>query len=176
MKRGRLKRAPLVPRRIGCSPDFSTGQGVRLPLAFRVSDVRISFANPSPTKRKIWGVEEQPGEPFIPRAWKHEKIGWIYFVGVDDGHSPIKIGWAEDVGKRMKQLQIGNWKDLVTFGEISGGKLLEHWLHKQIKEHHIRGEWFARTPALMWLRRLEELTHVPDNLVEFKKPELHVVE
>lgn len=89
------------------------------------------------------------------RAMPGQPVGWVYFVGVDDGHSPIKVGWALDIDRRIAELQCGIWKELVCFGEVHGGRILETWAHRQLVPYRVRREWFQREAALTLLREMQ---------------------
>lgn len=64
---------------------------------------------------------------------------WTYFIqaGTD---GPVKIGVAQDVEKRIKELQTGCPDDLRLIGRIQGN--CESELHKRFSQFRLRGEWF----------------------------------
>ena len=68
----------------------------------------------------------------------------LYFIQVGD-HGPIKIGTANDVHSRLKNLQCASPCELRVVREMDGGKRLEGAAHKRFAAQHIRGEWFAIT-------------------------------
>ena len=74
----------------------------------------------------------------------------VYFIksGRKSG-SPIKIGVAKDVMRRLNELQIGNPIELILLAAFKANSdahayWLEKNLHKFFKEDHIRGEWFEK--------------------------------
>lgn len=70
-------------------------------------------------------------------------ITYIYFLEAGkDG--PIKIGFAKDVRKRVKDMQSGNHLPLNVILEIPGDYLNEGQFHDLFARHNIRGEWFQR--------------------------------
>lgn len=76
----------------------------------------------------------------------HPLVIWTYFIqaGVD---GPVKIGIAEDVEERLKQLQTGCPDDLRLIGRIRGN--CEADLHKRFERLRLRGEWFKPDVRLM---------------------------
>jgi hypothetical protein len=76
----------------------------------------------------------------------HAVVIWTYFIqaGVD---GPVKIGIAEDVEERLKQLQTGCPDDLRLIGRIHGN--CESDLHGRFERLRLRGEWFKPDVRLM---------------------------
>lgn len=72
--------------------------------------------------------------------------GWVYFIS--SGQGAIKIGWAKDPDKRLRQLQIGTPKPLRLVGVIAGSQMVERLIHKDLALARLRGEWFDRKKAL----------------------------
>jgi hypothetical protein len=74
----------------------------------------------------------------------------VYFIKSGRGKgSPIKIGVARDVMRRLNELQIGNPLELVLLASFKANSeahayWLEKNLHRFFKEDHIRGEWFGK--------------------------------
>lgn len=67
--------------------------------------------------------------------------GYVYFVQAETG-GPIKIGSANNVKRRLKQLQTGNPELLVLLHSTTGGKRLERSLQESFKKYNKRDEWF----------------------------------
>jgi hypothetical protein len=65
----------------------------------------------------------------------------IYFVQTESG-GPIKIGFAEDVGKRVADLQLAMPHRLVVLGVMDGTRSNEQELHRRLHHIRVRGEWF----------------------------------
>lgn len=60
---------------------------------------------------------------------------------------PVKIGIANNVESRMYDLQIGNPQELnilykLPMNSRRHAHMVENRLHRQLKRHNIRGEWF----------------------------------
>lgn len=58
------------------------------------------------------------------------------------GDSPIKVGKAIDVRKRMLELKTGNPRPLELKAVLVGGLVFEHELHRELKDYRLVGEWF----------------------------------
>ena len=73
--------------------------------------------------------------------------GVVYFIQRENG-GDIKIGYTNDIERRLKTLQTGNADRLVVLGLIRGDQALEASLHRKFAIHRVRkdGEWFR--PAL----------------------------
>lgn len=73
---------------------------------------------------------------------KTREDGWIYVLQEVTG-GPFKIGFANDIVERIKQLQTGNWRELKLVAFHRGSSKLEAQLHRIHARHRIRSEWFA---------------------------------
>lgn len=63
---------------------------------------------------------------------------------ITDGEC-IKIGISKDVRSRIKELQTGNPRNLVLWGEFDADgsdEVVEAELHLKLAGHRVRGEWF----------------------------------
>lgn len=67
--------------------------------------------------------------------------GFVYFVQRgEDG--PIKIGWSQDVTRRIGELQVANAERLFLLGAIPGTMKDETKTHKRFIHLRINAEWF----------------------------------
>lgn len=74
---------------------------------------------------------------------------YIYFVRCD-ATKRIKIGYARDIPKRMRELQCGNSQPLTLLGAIEAhSKDDERKIHQRFAEHRIFGEWFTENHELL---------------------------
>lgn len=75
-------------------------------------------------------------------------LTWIYFVqaGAD---GPIKIGSAQDVEGRIRNLQVSSHVELRLLGVVRATPLHEGELHDRFSESRLRGEWFEPTAELL---------------------------
>jgi hypothetical protein len=108
-------------------------------------------------------------------------IYYIYVIGPDSGF-PCKIGIAMDTAKRLASLQTAHWENLYlyeAFPMVNKGRSykIERIIHRRLKDHCIRGEWFNllvsdASKAIKEL--LEELKEVPKSTVDviYSKPSL----
>lgn len=68
---------------------------------------------------------------------------YIYVIGTEN---KIKIGFSKHPLKRLKQLQTGNCDKLQLYyqEEIEDSKIriVEHLIHRDLKQYHKNGEWF----------------------------------
>ena len=76
-------------------------------------------------------------------------MAFVYFIrcGRKNG-SPIKIGVANNIDKRMADLQIANPYELslvlsFEFDSRKHAEMVEKKIHRFFKSQHIRGEWFT---------------------------------
>jgi hypothetical protein len=65
----------------------------------------------------------------------------VYIIRAGE-HGPCKIGWADDVEARRKQLQVSHHDLLHVMRTIEGSRATERWLHQRFAELHMQGEWF----------------------------------
>jgi hypothetical protein len=92
---------------------------------------------------------------------------FIYIIG--NNTNKQKIGFSNNVNKRLKTLQTGNPEQLyIHHYELvpdDRARLLEHKLHKELNHMRIKGEWFEMSPndaklmlQFMMIRWLDDLT------------------
>ena len=72
---------------------------------------------------------------------------YVYFIQAENG-GPIKIGRAQSIHYRIRELQTGNPYKLVCRAFVEGGTLLERQLHWKFKEQRLQGEWFDPSDEL----------------------------
>lgn len=72
----------------------------------------------------------------------------IYFVQAGDG-GPIKIGRAQNVRQRIKDLQCAHFSNLRLLLTLSEKMAPEWALHRKFAEYRQAGEWFAPGPELL---------------------------
>lgn len=75
-------------------------------------------------------------------------ISGIYFIECT-GHGLVKIGWSENVPRRLKQLQAGCPFVLRIVGFMPGfGSKDESVLHYHLQRDRVRGEWFRMSKTV----------------------------
>lgn len=80
-----------------------------------------------------------------PRGPQRERRGTIYFVRAGER---IKIGFSQDVPRRLAQLQLFFPDVLEVVLELPGTILLERELHRRFGDLNIRQEWFEFAPPI----------------------------
>lgn len=63
------------------------------------------------------------------------------------GRRWVKIGIANDVARRLSDLQTGNPDPLELLAVGPGGRVVEQLLHVRYGDQHVRGEWFELEPG-----------------------------
>lgn len=77
----------------------------------------------------------------------NERVGTVYAVqGVSGG--PIKIGWTQDLDRRLGELQTGNAQPLRVIAACVGRRVDEQELHVRFAHLRLCGEWFKDDPEL----------------------------
>lgn len=83
-----------------------------------------------------------PGGGFLHRLCGERPNQRAYFIeNVETGR--IKVGRARNPGKRLRSLQTGSDCRLRIIGHIPADDATEARLHELLRQHHVRGEWYA---------------------------------
>lgn len=72
--------------------------------------------------------------------------GGVYLVA--DGRGRVKIGRAQNVARRMRELQCACPDPLVFLGMLSLKQSDERRFHKLFRRFRLRGEWFIKTQEM----------------------------
>lgn len=70
-----------------------------------------------------------------------EREGFVYFVQAGE-RGPIKIGWTQDVDRRIAELQTANAKKLILLGTLPGTLDTEASFHARFSHLRLEAEWF----------------------------------
>lgn len=70
-----------------------------------------------------------------------DAIGYVYAIRAL-GTSLAKVGFATDVARRLRTLQIGAPMELRVIWTLRETAVAEDWLHDHLGDRHSRGEWF----------------------------------
>lgn len=90
--------------------------------------------------------EQHLGQWLSEYHW--DPLRFVYVIQ-GDPETPIKVGIANDVHKRMKGIQTGYpWRLRLLFA-IPGDQHLEWYLHQRLKGHRLLGEWFQPDPDFL---------------------------
>ena len=73
------------------------------------------------------------------------KQDFVYFLSYGDA---VKIGYSNDIDKRVKSIRLMSPVPLTLIGVIPGGKDKEHELHMRFYHQRKHGEWFSLTGEL----------------------------
>jgi len=73
---------------------------------------------------------------------------YLYVIRCGTKHGPVKIGIAQNVERRLAQLQTASPFTLKICRKIKAksrkhAEHMEKWLHHRFRRKHIRGEWFT---------------------------------
>lgn len=104
------------------------------------------------TKRGPWqcfnchgAIKEVPVS--LRQVHVNDENGFVYFVQIgEDG--PFKIGWSQDVQRRLGELQVANPSRLYLRGTLRGTRRTESEFHVRFKSAHVGGEWFQNTEEI----------------------------
>jgi len=66
---------------------------------------------------------------------------YVYFIEAT-GLNRVKIGYATNPTKRIKDLDTGSAVNLELLGVVPGSLAKERQLHQKFAQYRIKGEWF----------------------------------
>jgi Meiotically up-regulated gene 113 len=72
----------------------------------------------------------------------------VYMIRAGE-HGPVKIGVADNVSRRLADMQVGNHEKLALIRVFEGGPAEETRLHERFADNHLRGEWHHFSRAMM---------------------------
>jgi len=101
-------------------------------FGLRVSDITWHRTDAKPNDREV-----------VVAPAKNE---WVYFLRAGPF---LKIGYATDIGKRIRELQTGCPYPISLVASIQGDRTAEGCLHRQFKSLRVNGEWFRFSGALV---------------------------
>ena len=65
----------------------------------------------------------------------------IYFIAQNNNR--VKIGYSQDIKKRIKSLKTASSYPLLLLGFIEGNRDVEKYYHEKFNKFHIQLEWFS---------------------------------
>jgi Meiotically up-regulated gene 113 len=112
-------------------------------------DKQLADDPPPPSKRiqcvPMLQIANVVVPPLGPNCYGH-----VYVIGFADY---VKIGWSEDVGRRLFDLQKHAPEKLVIYRLFAAKKATEKKLHRKFKRLRLHGDWFALTHSLKdWVK------------------------
>lgn len=75
----------------------------------------------------------------------------VYFI---QRGNYVKVGFTDDVARRLQQLASSSPETVVLLTTVPGGRCLEAALHDAFRELRVSGEWFHHRGPLARLTRL----------------------
>ena len=81
---------------------------------------------------------------YVPPKERH---GVVYFVEAGLG-GPVKIGWTQDVERRIAELQTANAHKLNLLGTVVGTMEDEASTHARFSHLRLEAEWFTNSPEI----------------------------
>jgi hypothetical protein len=99
----------------------------------------------------------------------HQRDVVVYFIQSEHG-GPIKIGYAEDLGKRLVQLQTSRPDKLVVLATAKVSSLKdERRVHSLFSSCREKGEWFSHSPRLgAFIKRVADGASLAELVTEFE--------
>ncbi|MNJ43225.1 hypothetical protein D3C77_382230 [compost metagenome] len=141
-------------RELRCDKPFPIGEvfvDESTPLFSRMSQYledeseRASFF----AVRAEGGAHEKPGVMQMAGLRGYAKsFTNVYFI-VCGSTGSIKIGRADNVERRLRELQVSNAGELAILGFFRAPSSFENFLHCLFARSHRRGEWFSITDDLL---------------------------
>jgi hypothetical protein len=114
------------------------------PLAFRdaLLNMARSALHTNPHNHAPEGADQiRTGEQIRRGPYTYDgQTELLYFAQADDG--PVKIGISSKPEKRLNELQVCNAHEVTLLGVFEVPRGHEKFLHAQLSQHRIRGEWF----------------------------------
>ena len=77
-----------------------------------------------------------------------DRLGHVYFVQSSGPGGPIKIGWSQDIPRRVGELQTANAHALRVIGKIEGTMQDEAAMHVRFAHLRMEAEWFRDAPEI----------------------------
>lgn len=108
---------------------------VRVRVARPITDTETLIAIFERTLEQSWLLRWGRGDGPYP--------GVVYFIQSGRKNGPIKIGYTNQIDKRLGYMQSGNPYELVLLGSVPGDRDLETSFHRWFEPWRIRGEWFS---------------------------------
>lgn len=72
----------------------------------------------------------------------------VYFIAAEGEGDPIKIGFTDNLERRLRELQNTSPKRLAVLAAVEGDRDLEQRMHEYLRDERQWGEWFTASPRL----------------------------
>lgn len=114
---------------------------------------RTSDLGAAVKKLEAFAAANPTGEVPLP----NRRANVVYFIRAATGQ--IKIGIAQDAGRRLASLRTMSPVALEFAAVVVGGQELEYAYHQRFAAHRLHGEWFAPHPDI--LAEIDRLNGAP---------------
>lgn len=153
-----------LPKPNGYSTWYWTASQIsRVAGEFRPKNVRLWHGLGEPTEAEFAEIRARASRLTVDlRDWrlrqerrvpipKVRKAGFVYFIRAGER---VKIGFSQDVRRRVSQLQTFFPEDLELLHVEPGSPMLEHALHRKFAALEIKREWFRlEAPIVAYVAR-----------------------
>lgn len=75
--------------------------------------------------------------------------GGVYFIQLEHGDRPIKIGRATNIRRRIADIDVSLPAHITLLAVIDGNGHQERAIHKKMRDWRMNGEWFVASPIVM---------------------------
>lgn len=127
---------------IGRHPHYHANGRRKLFTETELASLRHAMA------REAHGGDLPPVPVPPPAAPAYVEDGLIYFLNAKESQR-VKIGFAVNLERRVKELQTGCPEKLTVLRTIPGTRADERNLHKRFAAYRLTGEWFRNAAPLM---------------------------
>ena len=126
--------------------DLALRVSARIGLPSAKAAVREQLANnPPPPSKPIRCVPMLQSVNINVPPLGPNYYGHVYVIGFADY---VKIGWSENVKRRLFDIQKHAPEKLVLYTLFAAKRVAERKLHRRFKYMRLHGEWFALTRSL----------------------------
>lgn len=126
--------------------DLSTRMSARKGMRWAKARLREQLANnPEPPSKPIKCVPMLKSVNVDVPPLGPKQYGHVYVIGFADY---VKIGWSENVTRRLFDIQKHAPEKLVLYSLFAASRQIEQKLHQKFKSTRLHGEWFALTHSL----------------------------
>lgn len=79
----------------------------------------------------------------------HQRGDVVYFVQETSSDGYIKIGYSNQVSRRIEGLRTDNAHEIKVLLILNGDRKLEHEMHRRFWDSHTHGDWFRQSKDLI---------------------------
>ncbi len=123
------------------------------------------MAGESGASRSWWSSVKRSRHPVTAGDWMRDPLAPVRIVtphaygglpkgphiyALRDPDGLVKIGYTEDLRRRISELQTGNPRPLLLLGHRPGTQVDERQIHHDHADDRVAGEWFIESASLMY--------------------------